>query len=377
MRSLLAVSCFTLAACAATPEEGSAQHEDAIENGARELGKVPVVSYGTVCTATFVSRARCLITASHCSGGTLEMGPDVNQGFSEPSYKTGYTRRTLSLRDSTPAPRFEGGAFDWNPADDIKILWAGAAANPTAHNIDHARDYAPVPLDFSAPTSGDRYTIHGYGFNVCDESGDGVLRVGTFLGGRWTNSTGSAVGGVRLAGTPTLLRLSGTGSYGICAGDSGSSVRSGTGVRAVIGWSINGSNDGYATTLAPYRPWFERNVVGTSARFCNPNWPLSIRGPGPVDVTVEGGVIARHQTTGADIDPWSPQAIETPSARLATDSGATVRVRGTDPLAPVRVRLTAAGAAWPAGACAETSGDTCTITLDPTSEERAEIAFTH
>jgi len=373
---------LALLACSANTDEASAD-EAAIENGQREMGRAPVASYGTVCTATFVSRARCLVTAAHCSGGSLQMGPDVNGGFSDPLLKTTFTRRTLSLRDVTPLPRYAGGSFDWSPADDIKILWAGASASPGPHTVDHVRDYAPVPLDFSSPSSGDPYTVHGYGFNVCDETGDGVLRYGFFRGGNTTNATGAAVPGVRIAGAPTLLRLTGTGSYGICTGDSGASVRSSVGVRGIIGWSLNGSNDGYATTLAPYRPWFERNVVGASARFCNPNWPLVVRGIGAVDHAVEGGVIVRHPTTGADVDPWDAQAVET-AAASALATGVAVRVRGNDPLAPVRVRVTApTPSSWSAGPCAEATAAnptnagnaTCTITLDPTSEERTEIAF--
>ncbi|MBX3232241.1 MAG: trypsin-like serine protease [Labilithrix sp.] len=373
---------LALAGSACVADDGDADadgaDEGAIANGTREEGRVPVASYGTVCTATFVSRARCLITAAHCSGGSLQMGPDVNVGLSDPRLKTTFSARSLSLRDSTPLPRYAGGSFDWSPADDIKILWASASASPGPRTVDHRSDYRPIPLDFSTPVRNDPYTIHGYGFNVCDETGDGVLRYGFFRGGNVTNSTGGAIPGVRVASTPTLLRLSGSnGRYGICQGDSGASVRSNLGVRGVIGWSLNGSNDGYATTLAPYRPWFERNVLGAGARFCNPSWPVVVRGPGAVDLAIEGGVVARHRTTGGDVNPWDANAIESAGATgLAATNGAAVRVRGNDPLAPVRLRVTTrANVTWPAGQCVESTSTTCTVTLDPTVEDRTELTF--
>lgn len=380
--AVLPFALATVAGCSDTGEEATAGDEAALEHGIRETGRAPVASYGGVCTATFVSRARCLITAAHCGGGSLEIGPDVNAGFGD-GHKFTSSRRSLSLRDSTPSPRWEGGSWDWSPADDVKIVWAAASANPGPNQINHKTDYTPVALDMSAPASGEPYTIHGYGYNVCDETGDGVLRYGFFRGGNWTNS-GSAVPGVRVGGS-TLLKVIGNGNYGVCTGDSGSSVRSSVGVKAIIGWSINGSNDGYATTLASYKPWLDKNVVGSAAKFCNPNWPLAVTGPGEVELLAEDGALNRHRANGGDVDPWDAQAYESPGAKVTATNGATVRVRGNDPLAPAKVRITASGpSSWPASACREATAAnptnagnaTCTVTLDPTQEERVEIAFT-
>lgn len=149
--------------------------------------------------------------------------------------------------------------------------------------------------------------------------------------------TGAAIPNVRSASTRTLLRINGLGAsggrYGICAGDSGAAIRSSVGVRAVVGFRLNGSNDGLGTTLGAYRPWFERNVIGNGARFCNPNWGLTVRGPASVALSIDGGVVVERRGGGGDIDPWDPHAEESPRAIVA--SGVRVRVRGADPLEPV------------------------------------------
>ncbi len=381
---------FALPGCVAHEDEAASETSAEIQRGTRESGRVPIVSYGFVCTATFVSRARCLITADHCSGGAILMGPDTNVPLSDPSLKSTFSRRSLSLRQFTSPPRYAGGSFDWSPADDVKIVWAGATPTPGPRSIDHARDYVPAPLDFSDAGGSDAYTVHGYGFDVCDETGEGVLRFGTFRGNGWSNATGAAVPGVRAANARTLLRIAGDatsgGRYGICAGDSGASVRSSAGVRGVIGWSLNGSNEGLATTLGAYRPWFERNVVGPSARFCNPNWPLAVRGPGAIDLSASGGVVVRHRLTGQDVDPWDIQATEAEAVSgLDATSGVRVRVRGADPLAPAHVRIVAGSdrVRWTEGRCAEATAENpgndgsevCTVTLDPTTEELADVSF--
>lgn len=123
LRGLFAASLLT-PACALSDASTDpvAETSAEIQRGVRETGRVPIVSYGTICTATFVARARCLITASHCSGGYLVMGPDANGSLQDPNLRTSYSRRSLSLRDFTTAPRYQGGSFDSSPADDIRIL---------------------------------------------------------------------------------------------------------------------------------------------------------------------------------------------------------------------------------------------------------------